>query len=316
VCYAAKAFFPAGPVSIASRIPTANDSRLEQLNRGTSQSMTERMASCVRAYALGFFYMLFCTATPARAQLAPRSLSDPATGERYHIEAAGALWNPTPDFVIKSESLGIIGSQIDAVADLGIAKKRVNEFRLVLRPGTKHKFKLDRIPARYEASAILTRSIVFNGQLFTIGLPVTTTFDWTTIRLGYEYDFVYRDRGFAGLILDVKATDIQAEITAPFVGTEFARARAPIPALGGIGRVYVAPNISITFELNGIKIPDSLNEDYRFKYVDVDLYGTVNINNYVGAQFGYRSLDTLYKIKGDEGTLKLKGLYFGGVVRY
>jgi hypothetical protein len=257
---------------------------------------------------------LVAAATPAHAQIPPRSLSDPATGERYHIEASGAFWNPTPAILVRSEGLGIDGSQIDAVADLGIVKNRVNEFRLVLRPATKHKFRLDRIPVHYEASALVQRTFIFNGQAYSIGLPVQTIFDWSTIRIGYEYDFVYRDRGFAGIILDTKATDIQVELTAPFVGVQFARARAPIPALGGIGRVYVAPNISVTFELNGIRIPEF--KDYRFKYVDFDLYGTVNVNDYVGAQFGYRSLDVLYQVKKDDGTLTLKGFYFGGVVRY
>lgn len=281
--------------------------------------MTDHRASCLRTYASTVFVAVVVLATcaaPAHAQLAPRSLSDPATGERYHIEASGALWNPTPDFVVSSQSLGIIGSQIDGVADLGIAQTRFKEWRVVLRPATKHKFRIDHIPARYEASSTLTRTIVFNGQRYTIGLPVTTKFDWTTYRIGYEYDFVYRDRGFAGVVLDVKATDVQVQLSSLLVGTEFARARAPIPALGGIGRVYVVPNVSITFELNGIKIPNSISEDYRFKYLDFDLYGTVNFTNYVGAQFGYRSLDVLYKVKEDDGTLKLKGLYFGGVVRY
>jgi hypothetical protein len=279
--------------------------------------MTERIASCVCTYASRLWLVLLIaltTAGTARAQVAPRTLSDPATGERYHIEGSGAIWNPTPNFVVSSQSLGIIGSSIDAVTDLGIEQTKFREWRLVLRPGRKHKFRIDHIPASYEANAILTRTVVFNGQRYTVGLPVSTKFDWKTYRIGYEYDFVYRDRGFAGFVLDMKATDVQVELSSLFVGTEFARARAPIPALGGIGRVYVAPNVSVTFEMNGIRIPD-INE-YRFRYVDFDLYGTVNFTNYVGAQFGYRSLDVLYRVKDDDGTLKLKGFYFGGVLRY
>ena len=39
------------------------------------------------------------------------------------------------------------------------------------------------------------------------------------------------------------------------------RARAaPIPAIGGIGRFYVVPNISVTGEVTGFKIPDSVDE--------------------------------------------------------
>jgi hypothetical protein len=277
------------------------------------------MRSCLCTYGMKAVVIVAVlgAAAPASAQLTPRSLSNPATGESYHIEAMGSFWNPAPNFLVRSEALRIVGSQIDGVEDLGITQKRVGELRLVARPAKKHKFRFDRIPVKYESTSILTRTIVFNGQSYQIGLPVTTDFQWTTMKFGYEYDFVYRDRGFAGIVLDVRATDIQVELSSLLVGTEFARARAPIPAIGGIGRVYVVPNVSVTFELDGIKIPQSIvGDDYDFRYVDFDLYGTVNFNNYVGAQFGYRSLDVLYKVKSDDGTLKLKGFYFGGVVRY
>jgi hypothetical protein len=278
--------------------------------------MMHRHAASIRTYvSFAGLALIFLAAAPARAQIAPRSLSDPATGERYHVEAAGAIWSPMPNFIVSSQSLGIIGTEIDAVSDLGVQQTKFGELRLVLRPSRKSKFRFDRIPAKYTAAAVLRRSIVFNGQRYNVGVPVNTDLQWTTFRIGYEYDFYYGDRGFAGLILDVKATDVQVQLASPFT-TEFARARAPIPALGGIGRAYVAPNISLTFEVNGVKIPESLSEDYKFRYVDFDLYGTVNFTNNVGAQIGYRSLDVIYKVKDDDGTLKLKGLYFGGVLRY
>ena len=270
----------------------------------------------IRLLALGLF-VTYAVLLPARAhaQFTATPFSDPATGERYHIEAAGAFWNPDPHFLIRSEALGIAGSTIDAVTDLGITKQRVNEFRLVLRPGRKHKFRLDYLPMSYSASSTVKRAFVFNGVRFNLNLPVQTQLSWKTWHLGYEYDFLYRDRWFVGFVLQVKATDIQANLTAP-IGTEFARAQAPIPALGGIARVYVVPNISITGELVGFKIPEGIDERYQAHYFDFDLYGTVNFNDYVGAQVGFRSLDLGYIFEADHGDFKAKGLYFGGVVRY
>jgi hypothetical protein len=161
----------------------------------------------------------------------------------------------------------------------------------------------------------LRRDVIFNGIRFPIALPVTTNLQWKAYRFGYEYDFVYRDRGFVGLLLEAKYTDVQATLL-NLIDNEFVHARAPIPAIGGIGRVYVAPNISITGELSGIKLPESINENYRAKYIDFDLYGTVNFTDNVGAQVGYRSFDVYYKVDEDQGDLVLKGLYFGGVVRF
>ena len=270
----------------------------------------------IRTPALGLFVTYAILLMPARAdaQFAATPFSDPATGERYHIEAALAFWNPPPDFSIASESLGVLGSTIDAVADLGIEQHSIKELRLVLRPGRKHKFRINYLPMSYSAQSTVKREFVFNGLRYGLNLPVTTDLSWKTWAIGYEYDFLYRDRWFVGFVLQAKATDIQANLQAP-IGTEFARAQAPIPTLGGIARVYVAPNISITGELVGFKIP-AIDERYQAHYFDFDLYGTVNFNDYVGAQLGYRSLDLGYVFENDHGTFKAKGIYFGGVVRY
>ena len=258
-------------------------------------------------------------AAPARAQYGLRTASDRATGETYHVELGGYFWSPTPQITISSESLGIPGDQVDFVSDLGIEKTRFKQLKLVLRPGTKHKFRFEFTPIHYEAQKTVTRAFTFNGQRYHLGVPVTTEVKWNAYRFGYEWDFVYRDRGFAGLLLDLKYTDVQATLTATaglLSATEFTNAKAPIPAIGFIGRGYVTPNISITGEFSFFKIPESVSEDYNGKYYDFDLYGTVNFNDYVGAQVGYRSFGPTYTVKKDFGDLVLKGMYFGGVVRF
>jgi hypothetical protein len=254
-------------------------------------------------------------ALPARAQYGAKGPSDPATGERYHVEIGGFFWNPTPDIIISSESLGIVGTDIDFVNDLGIAKKRLKQVRVVLHPAQKHKFRFEYTPISYQAEGKLTASVIFNGILFPVTLPVTTNLEWKAYRFGYEFDFISKDRGFVGLILEAKYTDVQATLS-NFLATEFTRARAPIPAIGGIARVYVVPNISITGEFSGIKLPESINADYRAKYFDLDIYGTVNFTDNFGVQAGYRSFDVEYKVKKDAGNLQLKGLYLGGLVRF
>jgi hypothetical protein len=255
-------------------------------------------------------------ATPVHAQYSVSRSSDRATGERYHFEIGGYLWNPTPDISITSESLGIIGSTIDFVDDLGIEKTRFKQIKVVLRPGTKHKFRFEYTPITYEQpEGLLVRNIVFNGIIFPLELPVSTELKWKAYRFAYEWDFVYRDRGFVGLLLEAKYTDVEATLQ-NFVDTEFIHARAPIPAIGIIGRGYVTPNISITAEFSGFKLPESIDEDYRARYYDFDIYGTVNFTNNLGAQAGYRSFNVFYKVDEDEGQLNLKGLYFGAVARF
>jgi hypothetical protein len=261
-----------------------------------------------------------CTAAPAEAQYGARTgTSNRATGETYHVEITGGFWNPSPDIVISSEQFDIIGSDVDFVKTLGITDTKFKQLKVVLRAATKHKFRFEYTPINYDAQKVIQASFVFNGQVFQVGIPVTTNLKWKAYRFGYEWDFVYKSRGFVGLLLDVKYTDVQATLDSPAVGVaQFTEARAPIPAIGVIGRGYVVPNISITGEFSMFRLPErALNtDDYSGRFYDYDIYGTVNFTDHFGAQLGYRTFDVFYKVKKDTGAFHLNGPYFGGVVRF
>ena len=261
---------------------------------------------------------LVLAAAPADAQYRPRGTSDRATGETYHVEVTGDLWNPTPEILITSKSLGILGSEIDFVNDLGIEKSKFRQIKLVLRPSKKAKFRFEYTPIDYDVEGAISRTVIFNGISFPVTLPVRTTVAWKAYRFGYEYDFVYKDRGFFGVLLEAKYTDITATL-GNVIDTEFVQAKAPIPSIGAIGRVYLAANISITGEFSGFPegVVSRVDEDSDGHYFDLDIYGTVNFSDHVGAQVGYRSFNVFYKVNtDDQGSLKLKGPYFGGVLRF
>ena len=267
------------------------------------------------------FCLMASVGSPALAQYAPGGTPDRATGERYHVEVGGFFWNPAPTIRIRSEGLteARLGSEIDFVNELGLERQNFRQLKVVLRPATKHKFRFEFTPINYDnPAATISRDLVFNGQLYRLSIPVATEMRWNAYRFAYEWDMVYASRGFFGIILEAKYTDVEARLSQFALGLEeFVRARAPIPALGAIGRVYVAQNISITGELSGFRLPESIDEGYKAKYVDFDLYGSVNFTDHFGAQVGFRSFDVYYLFDGeDEGTLKLKGLYFGGVARF
>jgi hypothetical protein len=252
-------------------------------------------------------------AVPALAQF--NAPAEPAVGEQYHVEVAYGWWNADPSLIINSESLGIPGTDVDLVEDLGIEQKQLGRLNVVLRPATKHKFRFEYLPVRYEAEATLTREFVFNGQLYRIGLPVNTEASFKTYRFGYEYDFVYRSRGFAGVLFDLKYTDVNVELTSP-IGVEFTQAVAPIPTIGFVGRGYLAKNFAVGGEVSFFRVPDGISEDYDGEYTDWEIYGTLNFTNNVGATLGYRSIEVFYNADRDTGALKFTGLHITGVVRF
>src|SRR5215204_6316864 len=109
-------------------------------------------------------------AASASAQYQGGGLSEPATGETYHVEFSGALFNPTPTLLITSEGLGIPGDQIDFVEEFELDKKTFKQLRIVLRPGRKHKLRYEFVPISYEKETTISRSFVFNGQRYNVSL--------------------------------------------------------------------------------------------------------------------------------------------------
>jgi hypothetical protein len=273
----------------------------------------------IRLYTLAAcFAATLGAAAPARAQFKPQPMNDPATGEKYHIEGSADLWFPSADITFKSGGSGalsgIAGTTIDAKNDLGLTDQRFPKVAITLRPSRGQKLRFSYIPINYTQSAVPKVNIIFNGISFPVTIPVNSTLDWKAYRFGYEYDFLTKNWGFAGFIVEAKYTDVQVNLTEPGAA-QFAHAQAPIPALGGIGRYYVMPNISITAEVTGFKLP-TIQDRYSGHYADVDVYGTLNVTNNIGVQGGYRSLDLGYLVKQDSGSFVLQGIYFGAVLRY
>jgi len=240
-----------------------------------------------------------------------------AVGEAYHAEFSFDFWNPTPELKIASESLGIIGDEIDAVQDLGFIKSRFREFKVALRPAKKHKFRFDYTPIKFTAETVRKRDIVYNGILYRANLPVNSELSWRQFAFAYEYDFVYQPRWFLGFVLGAKYTTVNVSLESP-VDKEYNQVSAPIPAIGGVFRGYPMKNVAITVEYTYFNLPDNVDKEGRYdgRSADLNIQGTVNFTNNIGAQIGWRSMAVDYRVENDTGNFSLKGLYFGAVTRF
>ncbi len=266
--------------------------------------------------AAGVLALVGVLPSTARAQYEAPELRTGPLGEKYHVEVAGTLWTPSLFGVISSEQFGIVGDQIDFESDLGFKRTRFKDLRIVLRPSAKHRFRIQYTPVVYEAETTLNRNITFNGQLYPVSLPIQSSFGWKVWRVGYEYDFVYTERGFAGVLLEARFTEFNAQLRS-LISDESTLARGPLPAIGGVGRFYIIPEVAVNFEVTGFKLPDlDFDESYKANYFDWDIHGTFNVNNYVGVQVGWRRMTTFLNIEDDTGDTKFQGMWFGGVVRY
>ncbi len=229
--------------------------------------------------------------------------------EAAHVEFGAMWWKPDPAITLAS---GAGSTPVDFVTDLGIAKDRFREIRLVLR-GVKHKFRFAYIPVEYATQSYsVPRSITFAGTAYPAGVPVSTTVDWKLYRFSYEWDFVSTRRAYLGVIADIKYNKLNTRIDSPLGGAG-SQITVPVPSVGGVARVYVSDYISVTGELTGLKI-DRTN--FRGKTFDLDVFAQVNLTRTLAAQGGYRKLTIDYLVDDDEGNVELKGIYFGGLVRF
>jgi hypothetical protein len=261
------------------------------------------MRHSLRVIGFSLFTMLLGTAS-AHAQL-------PA--EDHVVELGVMFWKPSPQLTLSTDALVGAGvNEVDFVQEFGIENKYFPEFRATL--GRNHKFRASFVTFDYDAETIITRQIVFQGRTFNIGVPATADIKWNLYKFGYEWDFVSRERGFFGLIADLKYNKVVASIDSPALTSAAATdTTAPVPTLGVIGRGYLAPTVSITGEFTGLSIT---RDEFEGKFFDFDLYGTVSFGRNVGVQGGYRSVVVDYVVDEDTGDLKMKGPYFGAVVRF
>jgi hypothetical protein len=269
--------------------------------------------------------LLSCILLSSRAEAQFR-VADPASGEDFHVELGLMFWSPTPELIVQTGALAVLGtSGVDFVQEFGIEKTRFNEFRGVIKAGRKHKIRVSHVMMEYHESATLQRTIVFGGQVFPVSAPATADLEWRLWRLGYEWDFVARDRGLLGFITELKYNDVSAALAATGFGSSVTEVTAPIPTIGVIARAYPHKEVSITAEFTGFKMPGFIGnrisdaiegDDFEAKMYDFDIYATLNFGRYVAVQGGYRSVTADYLVDQDSGDLKMKGFYWGGLVRF
>ena len=272
-----------------------------------NQAMTMRRAA--------FFLVVLLAASRVDAQS-----SDAGAGEQYKVEFTLRFWSPTPQMQLSTGSMANLGiGPVDFVQEFGIDKDRFMEYSVTSKAG-KHKVRYGSIPFSYKKDAVITRTIQFGGITVPVSAPASTEVDWRLRHYGYEWDFVSADRGYIGMIADVKDNKFSANIDAGPYGTEDADVRVWVPTIGLGMRAYPHRLMSVTGEF-GVEVTrfkgfEKLKNDWDGHFVDWSLYGTANAGRNVGIEFGYRSMHVDYTSDSDTADLRMKGLYFGGNLRF
>lgn len=170
------------------------------------------------------------------------------------------------------------------------------------------------LPLSFEGSSTLTRSIMFNGDLFRVGSEVDSSLDVDIFDLGLTWFLLNFDDGPArfklGLEVAVKFTDVEASIDDLTFGlSDSVSENVPLPTLGLRGQIALTDFAGISGRVGYLTYSDNhfLDGDIRLEISPIPL---------VGIYGGYRVLD----IEIDESDILLdadfSGLYGGGFIRF
>jgi hypothetical protein len=122
------------------------------------------------------------------------------------------------------------------------------------------------------------------------------------------------------MLIEARYTQLDAQIAtkSPLVSpalNEFSKLKAPLPALGIVGRAYPLQQVALNFEVSGFKLPN-FDPKYKANYFDWDINGTVNVTNNFGVQVGWRKMTNFLAIEQDFADVQFQGMWFGAAVRY
>jgi hypothetical protein len=266
------------------------------------------------------FFLLAALLVASRAD-AQFSADNRVPAEQYHVEFSLRFWTPTPQLQLSTGSLTSMGiGAVDFVQEFGLVNDRFTEYQVVSKPGRKHKLLYSSIPIKYAADTTISRTLQFGAITVPVTAPASANFDWRLRRYGYEWDFVAADRGYLGLLTDVKDNKLNASISSVPYGSEDLDLHVWVPTVGLAGRAYPHRVFSVSGDFNvevtRFKGFDRLKTDWDGKFVDFNVYGTVNFGKNFALHSGYRSIVVDYTSTSDTANIKMKGLYWGGNVRF
>jgi hypothetical protein len=151
-----------------------------------------------------------------------------------------SLWNMNANTSLRIDpSPTQVGTMLSGESDVGLSKGGLRpDIELTLLPGERHLVRLNGFSSRRDGTAVLTRRVVFDNNVYNVGTTVKSTLNLGMLGIGYGYRLFKAPRYELDLGLDVQVTSIEANVFAPSTGLprEADQGVVPIPMLDVEGR--------------------------------------------------------------------------------
>jgi hypothetical protein len=205
-------------------------------------------------------------------------------------------------------------STINLKSDLGLKDKNLKDFRLTLFTGPNSRLRVGYVKMDYSADQNITRTILFNGQMYTVGTRVLTTLNLDYWRYGWVWEFVGGPSSMVkfGTLLEAKRISADAGLSAPELAPPVAERKsfsATVPTVGLVLDINPSRMLNIFAEASGMSLGDkghAWDGEAGLKLV---------LGSHLVVSGGYRYFDLQVNDKPDFATLKNSGPFVGAGLR-
>ena len=205
--------------------------------------------------------------------------------ENFRFEITTGGWLLTPAGNIQAGP-----NPIDLKADLGIPDPSTQfTGRLVVKPSRRNRLFIEGTPYRLNGDNEINREFVYGGRRFTVRDRIVSEARMDYVFGGYQFDFVSRPRGHAGLLGGIGWIDATGTLrsTTPSASA-VESASLPLPLAGAEFRVFPIGGrypVSLGAEVKGMSLGDFGH------YVQAAVNVGLGFSRYVTMQAGYGVVD-------------------------
>jgi len=223
--------------------------------------------------------------SPARTALVEEQ-PERVIEDRLRLEIGA--WGAMIDTNLRiDQSPALRGTEISGEGDLALADaKLVPSLELTLLPGDRHLIRLNSLSLRRSAQARLSRTVVFDDQVYAVGELVSSTFDVAMVGMTYGYQFVKRHNVDVAATFGIQIAEVSANAFVPSrVLRDAESGVAPLPLIGLEGRSFIGQRWSLEGRVQylGLNI-----EDVKGSILDARAAILWRVNQHLAAGFGFR----------------------------
>ncbi|MBZ5586075.1 MAG: hypothetical protein LAQ30_28570 [Acidobacteriia bacterium] len=228
------------------------------------------------------------------------------------IEFEGRYWVPRMTGRVRVEQNGV-GTDVDARADLGIPNTNFPEGRFTFQSSGRNRLQFTYTPMDYSGDAAVTRTVIFNGQQYTLGTRVISDLEVKHLQLGWAYQFIRVANGAfkLGTLVEADGFLLNGRLQAPNLNVnEQEEISFGLPTAGLAMDINPHHRVNLYAQASGMRVGD-----YGY-YIGGEAGVKVRPAGPLFLTVGYRAFNLHAQVAPDFARLQLHGPFFGAGLRF